>query len=172
MLTVLNERNLSEFTNQNHPFSWFSKDFLSTKKLGCSLCSHPRLMLQCEKFHLSSSPLWLWKPELKSLWCMIMSLFCFLRCSYISYNGMPVFNFAEHCSEQTKPLSSGQTIDYDDPTQALILENTIHHTTEAEDFVRIKRGHPLNASVWLSDSETDIFLVSSHTLILPRDFRP
>lgn len=85
---------------------------------------------------------------------------------------MPVFNFAEHCSEQTKPLSSGQTIDYDDPTQALILENTIHHTTEAEDFVRIKRGHPLNASVWLSDSETDIFLVSSHTLILPRDFRP
>ena len=106
---------------------------------------------------------WLWKPKLKSqsLWCMIMSLFCFLRCSYISYNGMPVFNFAEHCSEQTKPLSSGQTIDYDDPTQALILENTIHHTTEAEDFVRIKRGHPLNASVWLSDSETDIFLLSS-----------
>ena len=88
---------------------------------------------------------------------------------------MPVFNFAEHCSEQTKPLSSGQTIDYDDPTQALILENTIHHTTEAEDLVRIKRGHPLNASVWLSDSETDIFLVSSKAVLgwldtqVPRD---
>ena len=70
--------------------------------------------------------------------CMYSMYLSSLSYSYIAYQVTPaIFNFADHCSVQTKSLGD-DTIDYaDDPTatQQQIFENTIHHPE-----LRIRRG--------------------------------
>ena len=85
-----------------------------------------------------------------------------LSYSYIAYQVTPaIFNFADHCSVQTKSLGD-DTIDYaDDPTatQQQIFENTIHHPE-----LRIRRG----ALVLPQDrSNMSKFIVTKIDLYMP-----